>query len=742
MSTYSTNLALELIGTGEQAGVWGTTTNTNLGTLIEQAISGYVTQAVATGTDTTITIPNGSSGVARNMYIELTGTGGASTNLIVPANKKLYFIFNNSTGAVTVKVSGQTGVSVPTGKKMVLVSNGTDIVNGLNYIADFASNSATITHLSATSATITNLTLTSLVISNLSIASANITTLTGSTQTLSGNLTLSGGTANGVAYLNASKVVTSGSGLYTDGSRLGIGTVSFPAGQRLRVAGGDVGFEGQYLYLLNADANIQMGAGQNAQIINSDSGNLLSFSRTGASSAMAFSTAGSEAMRITNAQNVGIGTASPAAKLESVQGTSGISGWFVAGQFSAANYPMIRLAATALNKYSSIGNDNDGGLHFYVNGSSSVVGTYAAILDSSGNLGIGTTSPAVKLQVAGAIRSNSSVTGPLANLFTSATNPASTGASGAGLNFGYDSNGEICWIQANRNDITETRGLLLNPNGGNLGLGVTPSAWNSAHKVIDIGTYGSVDNEPAVNGFNLVSNGYYNASNQWIYKNTAAASLLRLSEGGFKFFTAASGTAGNQISLTQAMTLDVSGNLLVGTTSADARLTVTGPGNSTPVISSKGTTSGDATIQHYQLIKYDNDSTTGQVFVKFYINQGGAACGQINANGANQAAFGSTSDQRVKENIADLPSQLSNIMALRPVEFDYVESYGGGHQIGFVAQEMQLIYPDVVSEDKTSEKIMSITGWSKTEARLVKAIQEQQAIITALTARITALESK
>ena len=88
-STYSTNLALELIGTGDQAGTWGATTNTNLGTLIEQAISGYVTQAVATGTDTTITIPSGSTGVARNMFIELTGTGGTNTNLIVPSNKKL-----------------------------------------------------------------------------------------------------------------------------------------------------------------------------------------------------------------------------------------------------------------------------------------------------------------------------------------------------------------------------------------------------------------------------------------------------------------------------------------------------------------------------------------------------------------------------------------------------------------------------------------------------------------------------
>jgi len=138
-STYSTNLALELIGTGDQAGNWGSTTNTNLGTLIEQAISGYVTQAVATGTDTTITIPNGATGVARNMFLELTGTGGASTNLIVPSNKKLYFIYNNSTGAVTVKVSGQTGVSVPATAKIVLVCNGTDVVVAQNYIPSLIS---------------------------------------------------------------------------------------------------------------------------------------------------------------------------------------------------------------------------------------------------------------------------------------------------------------------------------------------------------------------------------------------------------------------------------------------------------------------------------------------------------------------------------------------------------------------------------------------------------------------------
>jgi hypothetical protein len=124
-STYSPNLALELIGTGDQAGTWGDTTNTNLGTLIEQAISGYDVQTLTSGTTLTLTIPNGSTGVARNMYLEFTGNG---STVIVPSNKKLYFVYNNCTsGTITFKVAGQTGIDIPKGEKQILVSNGTDI---------------------------------------------------------------------------------------------------------------------------------------------------------------------------------------------------------------------------------------------------------------------------------------------------------------------------------------------------------------------------------------------------------------------------------------------------------------------------------------------------------------------------------------------------------------------------------------------------------------------------------------
>ena len=222
-STYSTNLAIELIGTGDQAGAWGETTNTNLGTLIEQAISGYETQAVSTGGTTTITIPNGTTGVARNMFLELTGTGGASTFLEVPANKKLYFVYNNTTGAVTVRVTGQTGVSLAAGDKKILVSNGTDIVEATSYIvsggsanlATLTATSASITTLSGTSASITTLTGTTIGAvgsTNLRGASANITTATGTTLTYtSGTITNFSSTSANIATLTGTTIGTTAS---------------------------------------------------------------------------------------------------------------------------------------------------------------------------------------------------------------------------------------------------------------------------------------------------------------------------------------------------------------------------------------------------------------------------------------------------------------------------------------------------------------------------------------------------
>jgi hypothetical protein len=110
------------------------------------------------------------------MYIELTGTGGLNTNLLVPANKKLYFIFNNSTGAVTVKVTGLTGISVPATRKMVLVCNGTDIVDALTYFSSLNTGAFSATSVTCSGAlvgTILSLTGSTLSGSGLNLPSAN-----------------------------------------------------------------------------------------------------------------------------------------------------------------------------------------------------------------------------------------------------------------------------------------------------------------------------------------------------------------------------------------------------------------------------------------------------------------------------------------------------------------------------------------------------------------------------------------
>ena len=184
--------------------------------------------------------------------------------------------------------------------------------------------------------------------------------------------------------------------------------------------------------------------------------------------------------------------------------------------------------------------------------------------------------------------------------------------------------------------------------------------------------------------------------------------------------------------------IDSSGNLLVGTTSALPSVGKIQVGNGTGRAFVTAGSSGDVSTEALRIGKFDNNSTTSQLFVRFTINNDGAGSGQINANGASSAAFGSFSDERLKENIVSLPPQLSNICALRPVEFDYKD--GSGHQIGFIAQEMQAVYPDVVAP--ADDEMLMVTGWSKTEARLVKAIQEQQALIAALQADVAALKGQ
>lgn len=140
MSSTFSNLKFELIGTGEQQGLWGQTTNTNIGTAIEQAIVGMATldSADFTANVATLTLANTNAAQdARALCLVVSASSlSAAGTINVPAIQKPYIIVNNDTYAVTVKVSGQTGVTVPAGKRSVVYNNGTDVGEQITYLTN------------------------------------------------------------------------------------------------------------------------------------------------------------------------------------------------------------------------------------------------------------------------------------------------------------------------------------------------------------------------------------------------------------------------------------------------------------------------------------------------------------------------------------------------------------------------------------------------------------------------------
>jgi len=358
-------------------------------------------------------------------------------------------------------------------------------------------------------------------------------------------------------------------------------------------------------------------------------------------------------------------------------------------------------------------------------------------IDSSGKVGIGTTSPSAPLHV-------QAITGGLAMRFTGRASPAD-GYSDIGFfnnanttqfaGFGVSNAGVYLSAETAIPIIfyTSATERMRIDSSGNVGIGtssmsnrleVVQSASADASAAIRAGTNGYaaslklIANDATGSRYNTL-NSFYGSTEQWSIRSGAADSTMTFCTGS---------------SATERMRIDSSGNLLVGTT--------TNYGTARTSINNSGTVlglycSGASGAIGMVIGKQSNDASTSQVLMQFLYNNGSTGLGQINGNGGSQAAFGSYSDIRLKENINNIPPQLHKICALRPVEFDYKD--GSGHQTGFIAQEMQEVYPDAVGVGQN--EMLTVTGWNKTEAYLVKAIQEQQELITSLTARITALES-
>jgi hypothetical protein len=186
-STYSSNLRIELITTGEQTGSWGATTNTNLGTLIEQAISGVVSVAISSG-DNTLTALNGASDESRNAVIVLTGSVSGTTTVNCGLINKVYIVKNSAGGAVTFRAnSSDSGVELASGSVQLLYCDGTNVFTAINNLPSGSTIGGETVVTTSASQTLTSKTLTAPVIST--ITNTGTLTLPTSTDTLVGRAT-------------------------------------------------------------------------------------------------------------------------------------------------------------------------------------------------------------------------------------------------------------------------------------------------------------------------------------------------------------------------------------------------------------------------------------------------------------------------------------------------------------------------------------------------------------------------
>jgi len=245
-------------------------------------------------------------------------------------------------------------------------------------------------------------------------------------------------------------------------------------------------------------------------------------------------------MTLDSSGNLGIGTSSPAYKLDTDGGPVRFT--------RSSKYLLINPNYNAAN--TNVDFETNVGMAFtFTQGT-----TERLRLDSSGNLGIGTSSPSTKLHVN---------TGAAGYGITVAANTQTANT----YQIGIDGNSSLSFY-----DTTAAAQRLVLSNSGNLGLGVTPSAWQTGSNVvgIDIGTRAAIS---ASNTRTSVwNNAYRGAGAVSIYKANGASSYYDQDDGVHAWFTAPSGTAGNAITFTQAMTLDASGNLGIGTSAPGSKL--------------------------------------------------------------------------------------------------------------------------------------------------------------------------
>jgi hypothetical protein len=359
------------------------------------------------------------------------------------------------------------------------------------------------------------------------------------------------------------------------------------------------------------------------------------------------------------------------------------------------------------------------------------------------SVGISTANAANALNITASTGTNSAY-----QTFTNTGNTFYVGtdsSTGAALGLGAYASGMYSSTKIVLQSGSASNSMTLDTSG-NVGIGVTPSAWASVYKAIDVSSAASFTG--TATGIQIWTNSADTTTGAK-YKTTAAAGTYQIAGAAHTWYTAPSGTAGNAITFTQAMTLDASGNLLVGTTSnvADVRGNFLTSGTKNAIRAGNSAATGDVYCGFFEFSGQAPNNTTSQFIT---CNDTSATRLTVRGNGgiANFSANDvNLSDAREKTNIELAGSYLDKICAIPVRTFLYKDQTDTQLNLGVIAQEVEVVAPELVDVSgfgETPEDGIPLKAIYQTDLQyaLMKCIQEQQALITSLTARLEVLEAK